>query len=93
MDDKTEKEYKEYIEKLNQSKKSFLIPIKGGTWNSLDTEILNAFNKYRILVVVISSFLFIVQLFKTFNFSTKDSILGLVGVLAVLCIIAYLSKT
>lgn len=93
MDDKTEKEYKDYIEKLNQSKKSFLIPIKGGTWNSLDTNILNTFNKYRILVVVISSFLFVVQVFKSFNFSTKDSILGLVGILAFLCVVAYLSKT
>lgn len=94
LDDKTEKEYKEYLEKIKNSKKSFLIPIKGGTWNSWDTQILNLFNKYRILIIVISSFFFLFQMLKLlFQINNKQSIGVIISVVFIICSIAYAGKS
>jgi mannosyltransferase OCH1-like enzyme len=94
LDDKTEKEYKEYLQTIKKSKKGFLLPIKGGSWNSWDTQILNMFNKYRILVIVISSFFFLFQTLKLFFQMNNKQTLGILSCLVVtVCSVAYIGKS
>jgi mannosyltransferase OCH1-like enzyme len=94
LDDKTEVEYEEYIKKVKKSQTSFLLPIKGGTWNSWDTKILNVFNKYRILVIVISSYFFLFQMIKfIFNTNNKNAFLSVIAITCIVCSFSYLTKT
>lgn len=93
LDDKTDSEYQEYIQKVKNAQKSFLLPVKGGTWNSWDTNILNAFNKYRILVIVLSSYFFLFQCIKNlFGISNKNALLWVIVLTATVCGFAYFTK-
>jgi len=94
LDDKTDLEYQEYIQKVKTTQKSFLLPIKGGSWNSWDTKILNTFNKYRILVIVLTSYLFLFQTIKfLFNTTNKNALLYVILLTFIVCSFAYFTKS
>jgi hypothetical protein len=88
-----ELEYRKYIESERKKTKSFLMPIKGATWNSLDSQMLNMFNKHKVLLIFVSSFLFLFQIVKnSVGLSNTKSFIAVVAFIALVCVISYLSK-
>lgn len=92
-ENKNEKEYKDFIDKERLKTKSFLMPIKGATWNTLDSKMLNLFNRHKVLLIFISSFLFLFQLIKSsFNINTTKSIIAVFSLIFIVCFISYVTK-
>jgi mannosyltransferase OCH1-like enzyme len=92
-DAEDELEYRKYIEKERKKTKSFLMPIKGATWNSLDSQMLNMFNRHKVLLIFVSSFLFLFQIIKnSMGLNNSKSFIAVVSFIAIVCVISYVSK-
>jgi len=92
-DSEDELEYRKYIDSERKKTQSFLMPIKGATWNSLDSQMLNLFNKHKVLLIFVSSFLFLFQVVKnSVGLSNTKSFFAVVSFIALVCVISYVSK-